>query len=211
MRLRHKPGARDRLNQYPEVAISDPESHRGSWSDDFGGLPIHVEIGTGKGRFITQLARANPAVGLVGIEMAESVLVTALDYVIEGGLGNVKLLNHDARELSSLFSENEVTRIYLNFSDPWPKNRHAKRRLTHQDYLRLYEKVLVPGGELHFKTDNRGFFKYTISSLRHYGATIRHVNRNLHAAAPHDLIMTEYEQKFAAQGQTIYHCAASFQ
>lgn len=213
MRLRHKTGAKDQLQQYPHIFVPDPASYQGKWSQYFGtSRPIHVEIGTGKGRFITRMAEQYPQACFVGLELAESVLISALDHVRKEEVGNVKLLNRDARELPLFFADNEVSCIYLNFSDPWPKNRHEKRRLTYRDFLRLYEKVLKPGGELYIKTDNRNFFKYSLASVRAYGATIENVSRNLYQFGEQDdMVMSEYERKFVAKGYPIYWLKARFE
>lgn len=173
-------------------------------------MPVHVEIGTGKGRFITRLAQENPEAGFVGLELAQSVLVSALDRVLTEDVANVRLLNCNARDLPLLFANGEVERIYLNFSDPWPKNRHEKRRLTHKDFLQLYQRVLKPGGEIHLKTDNRGLFKYSLMSFQSFGATVKNISRNLHANGSDGIVMSEYEQKFAAKGHPIYRCEVRF-
>lgn len=210
MRLRHKPNATDKLARYPQIVTADPESHKGQWAKGFAGNPLHVEIGTGKGRFITQMAAENPSAVFVGLELAESVLVSALDRVLEEDVANVKLLNRNARDVPLLFAEDEVTRLYLNFSDPWPKNRHEKRRLTHQGFLQMYKKMLKPDGEIHLKTDNRNFFKYSLRSFQAFGARVKNVSRNLHASANDGMVMSEYERKFAFQGHPIYRCEVQF-
>ncbi|HET7656661.1 MAG TPA: tRNA (guanosine(46)-N7)-methyltransferase TrmB [Bacillales bacterium] len=212
MRVRHKPWAKEKLQQHSNLVISDVEDYKGKWEDAFGReAPLYVEIGTGKGQFITGMARMHPSVSFIGIEMLESVIVTALDKVLEAEIENVRLLNQDARDLQSFFAENEVDRIYLNFSDPWPKNRHEKRRLTYKDFLSLYEKVLKPGGEVHLKTDNQGLFDYSLESFNDYGLEVKNVTRDLHNSNFVGNVMTEYEQKFSERGQPIYRCEARFE
>lgn len=211
MRLRHKPWAKEKLQQHPNVVISDPEAYRGNWKQAFQReASLHVEIGTGKGQFLTGMAERNPSVLFVGIEFMESVIVSALEKVLASEVENAKLLNRNAVDLSLFFAENEVDRIYLNFSDPWPKNRHEKRRLTYRDFLSMYEKVLKPGGEVHLKTDNRGLFEYSLDSFRQYGLEVANVSWDLHKSEMSENVMTEYEEKFSENGQTIYRCEARF-
>src|SRR6184192_2998065 len=157
MRLRHKPWAKDKIDQYPQYVVSNPEMYKGNWQEPFAiQQPLHIEIGSGKGRFITEMAKANPNINYIGIEVYQSVIVAALDRLIEADLPNVKLLNVNANDLGKFYAKNDVDRIYLNFSDPWPKTRHEKRRLTYKNYLKLYESILKDAGEIHFKTDNQG-------------------------------------------------------
>jgi tRNA (guanine-N7-)-methyltransferase len=211
MRLRHKPWAKEKLQQHPEIVIQEPESYAGKWSDSFQqGAPIHVEIGTGKGRFIVESAKQQPDTLFIGIELMESVIVSALDKVLDGEVSNVRLINRHAQELPAFFVENEADRIYLNFSDPWPKNRHEKRRLTYKTYLEIYEKILKPDGEIHLKTDNRGLFEYSLESFKSYGMSVKNVSRNLHQSGMKHNVMTEYEEKFSQKGQPIYRCEAAF-
>lgn len=148
MRQRNKPWAKDKLAEYPQYVISEPEKHKGKWNEAFDkDQPLHIEIGTGKGRFLTGMAKANPDINYIGIELAESVIVTALDRIIEEKLPNIKLLNVNANDLRDYFEKGEVNRVYLNFSDPWPKKRHAKRRLTFRSFLEIYEDILVDKGK----------------------------------------------------------------
>ncbi|HET7579871.1 MAG TPA: tRNA (guanosine(46)-N7)-methyltransferase TrmB [Bacillales bacterium] len=211
MRVRHKPWAKEKLQQYPDVVIQDPESYKGKWETAFRkGTPLHIEIGTGKGQFVSGMAESHPDVFFIGIELMQSIIVSALDKVLESEVENVRLVNRNAVDLPVFFAENEVDRIYLNFSDPWPKNRHEKRRLTYKSYLALYKKVLKPGGEIHLKTDNRGLFDYSLESFREYGMTVENVSRNLHESGMEGNVMTEYEEKFSGKGHPIYRCEARF-
>lgn len=212
MRLRHKPWAKEKLQQHSEIVIADPEAHSGNWKKLYPeGNGLHVEIGTGKGQFITGMAERHPSVLFVGIELMESVIVSALDKVLETEVENVRLLNRNASDLPQFFAENEVDRIYLNFSDPWPKNRHEKRRLTYRSFLSMYEKVLKTGGEIHLKTDNRGLFEYSLESFREYGLEVANISWDLNKSGFEGNVMTEYEQKFSERGQPIYRCEARFQ
>ncbi|XXM71895.1 tRNA (guanosine(46)-N7)-methyltransferase TrmB [Lysinibacillus sphaericus] len=212
MRLRHKQWASEKISENPQYVVAQPEEKKGKWNEVFGNdNPIHIEVGTGKGQFVTEMARANPEVNYIGIELYESVIVTALDRLIEAELPNVKLLNVDARSLSDFFANEEVGRVYLNFSDPWPKNRHEKRRLTYKTFLKLYEDILIKGGEIHFKTDNQGLFEYSLMSFSWYGLHLKFLSLDLHNSEFAGNIMTEYEEKFSAKGQRIYRVEAQYQ
>lgn len=214
MRARYKPWAAELIEAHPEIVIPNPEALKGKWHEEFGNdHPIHIEAGSGKGRFITGMAQANPDINYIGIELFESVIVTALQGALEpeGGIPNLRLLQVNAQELETFFEAGEIDRVYLNFSDPWPKTRHAKRRLTHESFLKLYERVLPEGGEIHFKTDNRGLFEYSLTSISEYGMLLKDVSLDLHANEPEWNIMTEYEEKFLKKGQPIYRLEAKFQ
>ncbi|MED4271496.1 tRNA (guanosine(46)-N7)-methyltransferase TrmB [Geobacillus stearothermophilus] len=209
MRLRNKPWAKDKIAAYPHYVIPDPEARRGRWRELFGNeRPIHIEIGTGKGKFITEMAKLHPDLNFIGIELYPSVLVSALDKLIENELPNVRLLNANAKDLGTFFADGEVSRIYLNFSDPWPKKRHEKRRLTYRDFLALYERILTEDGDIHLKTDNQSFFEYSLVSLSQYGFVLAAVQLDLHRSDVEGNVMTEYEEKFSAKGNRIYRCEA---
>lgn len=211
MRLRNKPWAKEKIATYPQYVIPNPEQYKGRWRELFENEhPIHIEIGTGKGQFITGMAKANPHINYIGIELYESVIVSALDKLIEHDLPNLRLLNINAKDLMNVFANGEVERIYLNFSDPWPKKRHEKRRLTYRSFLELYEQILVDEGEIHFKTDNQGLFEYSLVSFSQYGLVLTFVSLDLHHSNFVGNIMTEYEEKFAAKGNRIYRCEAKY-
>ena len=194
------------MAEHPDVLLAEPEKMNNGWHALFGNdHPIHVEVGTGMGQFVIGMALANPDVNYIGIEHFDNVIVAALEKAIEAGKpSNLRLFRANGVELVDIFHPGEIDRVYLNFSDPWPKTRHIKRRLTHETFLKLYESVLVPGGEIHFKTDNRGLFEYSLVSMSEYGMKLRYVSLDLHAEMPEDNIMTEYEEKFSAKGQPIY-------
>lgn len=211
MRLRHKPWAEERLKEYPQYVVSNPESHKGNWHEVFGNdNPIYIEVGTGKGRFITEMAKAHPDVNFIGIELFKSVIVAALDLLIEADLPNLRLMNVNGAELRNYFAKGDVDRVYLNFSDPWPKTRHAKRRLTYKTFLSVYEDILPEGGEIHFKTDNQGLFEYSLVSMSEYGMELKFVSLDLHKSHFEGNIMTEYEEKFSSKGDRIYRLEAKF-
>ncbi|WP_462411277.1 tRNA (guanosine(46)-N7)-methyltransferase TrmB [Neobacillus sp. Marseille-QA0830] len=212
MRLRHKPWAKEKIEQHPQYIVSNPESIKGRWHEAFEkAQPLHIEVGTGKGRFITEMAKAHPDINYIGIELFDSVIVAALDRLIEADLPNLKLLNVNAADLAKYFAKNDVDRVYLNFSDPWPKNRHEKRRLTYKDFLKLYEDIMVDGGEIHFKTDNQGLFEYSLMSFSEYGLLLKFLSLDLHNSDFEGNIMTEYEQKFSEIGNRIYRCEVKYQ
>ncbi|KQL53261.1 tRNA (guanine-N7)-methyltransferase [Heyndrickxia shackletonii] len=212
MRLRHKPWAKDKLLQYPQYVVQNPETIKGKWNEEFqNDHPLHIEVGTGKGQFIYGMAKANPEINYIGIEMQDSVIVSALDKIIEDPLPNLKLLNIDGTNLQEYFAKDDVERVYLNFSDPWPKKRHEKRRLTYKTFLKLYEDILVDNGEIHFKTDNQGLFEYSLRSFSEYGLLLKFVSLDLHNSDFENNIMTEYEEKFSSRGQRIYRCEVQYQ
>ncbi|UOQ46110.1 tRNA (guanosine(46)-N7)-methyltransferase TrmB [Halobacillus salinarum] len=212
MRLRNKPWADDFMKENNHIVVQDPFSVRGKWKQLYEKQqnPLHLEIGTGKGGFISGMGKQHPELNFVGVEIVKSVIVGALKKVIDAEVSNVRLVNENAKDLRELFSENEIDHVYLNFSDPWPKNRHEKRRLTFSTFLEQYEEILIPNGELTLKTDNRGFFEYSLISFSNYGMTLEDVSLDLHADEDPLNVATEYEEKFKAKGQPIYRCRARF-
>ena len=211
MRVRKRKGAEDYLENHPQYVILNPEHAKGKWHLVFGNdNPIHIEVGSGKGAFITGMALQNPNINYIGIDIQVSVLSYALDKVIESQAPNVRLLRVDGSSLTNYFEDGEVALMYLNFSDPWPKTRHEKRRLTYKTFLETYQQILPEHGEIHFKTDNRGLFEYSLASFSQYGMTLKQVWLDLHASNYESNVMTEYEQKFSAKGQVIYRVEAQF-
>lgn len=211
LRQRNKPWADTYLLEHTNLVIPNPSEYKNKWQELFGNSnPVHVEIGTGKGQFITGMAKQYPDINFIGIELAKSVIVTAAQKVTESGQSNIRLINENAENVMDIFGSNEIAAIYLNFSDPWPKNRHEKRRLTFHAFLKRYEDVLNPSGELVFKTDNRGLFEYSLVSFSNYGMVLKEVSLDLHQLNDPENIMTEYEEKFSAKGQQIYRCKAAF-
>lgn len=212
LRLRNKPWAEELLTSHPEIVIPNPEEFKGKWQSEFGNSnPLHIEVGTGKGQFVTGMAKQNPNINYIGIELYDSVIVCALENILKADSpSNLRLLKVNGADLDKFFDKNDIDRVYLNFSDPWPKTRHEKRRLTHGNFLKLYESILVDYGEIHFKTDNRILFEYSLTSMSEYGMLLKYVSLDLHANMPEDNIMTEYEQKFSAKGQPIYRLESQF-
>lgn len=212
VRLKHKPWAAEYIQQHPDVIIPNPEDYKGNWNEAFGNdNPLHIEVGTGKGQFVLGMALQNPDVNYIGIELFDSVIVCALEKIEAANKpSNLRLLKVDGAKLEEFFGKGDVDRVYLNFSDPWPKVRHAKRRLTHEGFLEIYENILVDNGEIHFKTDNRGLFEYSLVSMNEYGMALNYVSLDLHANMPEDNIMTEYEEKFSKLGQPIYRLECQY-
>ncbi len=210
MRLRNIPGAREEMLVNPHV-VQAPESRKGHWHEVFGNdHPIHIEIGMGKGQFITTLAAQNPDINFVGIEKYSSVLLRALEKQEELLLPNLRFLRFDAEDICDIFAENEVARIYLNFSDPWPKDRHAKRRLTSERYFHRYEAFLdASTGYVAFKTDNVALFEFSLEQATEAGWTLSCVTRDLHRSTYSEgNIMTEYEERFSSMGHPICRLVA---
>ena len=170
-----------------------------------------LELGTGKGDFISQLAELHPDINYIGIEMQQDVLYSAAKKIAERELKNVRLLVFDINHIEDIFAEGEVDRFYINFCDPWPKKRHAKRRLTHVGFLEKYRRLLKKPGELHFKTDNRPLFDFSLEQFEEAGLRVQDVSYDLHAENRPDNIMTEYERKFSGFGEKINRCEVIFE
>lgn len=205
MRLRNIKGSKEFIEASPYV-IQEPEQLKGKWSSLFhNNHPIHIEIGMGKGQFIHELAAANPDINYIGIEMYSSVLYRALEKRAETELENLFFLRFDAKYLADIFDLGEVSRIYLNFSDPWPKDRHAKRRLTSAGFLAIYNEILTSDGFIQFKTDNRDLFDFSVETVKESALwNINEITYDLHHSEfLEGNIMTEYESRFVAEGKPI--------
>lgn len=212
MRLRNIPRAEGVLETHSTV-IKDEENCRGHWADVFGNQnPLYIEIGMGKGQFLLELARRNPDINYIGIERYSSVLLRATEKfdMLETPLPNIRFICMDATEIEKVFAPGEVSGIYLNFSDPWPKKRHARRRLTSKEFFARYDKILAPEGRVEFKTDNHDLFAFSLEQVEEAGWKLLYHTWDLH----HDEVlnqgnvMTEYEAKFSAQGNPIHKLAA---
>lgn len=211
MRLRNIKGA-DEAVEKSIYCIQNPQEQKGHWNFLFSNNnPIHIEIGMGKGKFIMELASKNPDINYIGIERYTSVLYRALQKMEAEPLFNLKFLCLDAKILPEIFSPGEIDKIYLNFSDPWPKERHAKRRLTSGVFLSYYDAVLSPKGSLEFKTDNKDLFTFSMEEIPENGWKINASTTDLHRdiSMNRENIMTEYEEKFSAMGNPIYKLIAS--
>ena len=205
MRLRNVPGAREVMIEN-EYVFTEPEGMKGTWSQVFGNdNPIRIEIGMGKGTFITTLAANNPDINYVGIEKYSSVLLRAVEKQDELQLPNLRFIRMDAEAICEGFGEGEVDRIYLNFSDPWPKDRHAKRRLTSKEFFKRYDNILKKDGVVEFKTDNNDLFDFSLEQIPEAGWNIVEYTRDLHnnEKMNEGNIMTEYEERFSKMGNNI--------
>ena len=205
MRLRNIKGSKEFIEASPYV-IQEPEQLKGKWSSLFhNNHPLHIEIGMGKGQFIHELAASNPDINYIGIEMYSSVLYRALEKRAETELENLFFLRFDAKYLADIFDHSEVSRIYLNFSDPWPKDRHAKRRLTSAGFLAIYNEILTSDGFIQFKTDNRDLFDFSVETVEESALwNINEITYDLHHSEfLESNIMTEYESRFVAEGKPI--------
>ena len=208
MRLRNVRGSRETIAA-DECVLHDPEdqkAQKGHWHELFGNdHPIHIEVGMGKGQFIMTLAQQNPDINYIGIEKYSSVLVRALEKYHTYDADNIFFLRMDAEDIVDVFDQNEVDRIYLNFSDPWPKARHAKRRLTSREFLARYDQILVPDGKVEFKTDNKGLFEFSLEEVKETKWNLDAFTFDLHHNE--DMVkgnvMTEYEEKFSSMGNPI--------
>ena len=212
MRLRNIPGADEVVSNSP-YCIQNPVEYKGKWNELLGNSnPIHIEVGMGKGRFLMELAAMHPDINYMGIERYTSVLLRAVQKMEEAPLPNVHFLCIDAATLPEIFAKDEVARIYLNFSDPWPKDRHAKRRLTSSEFLARYDQFLASDGRIEFKTDNQDLFTFSLEEIDssdkwHLDASTRDLHHD--PVLNEGNVMTEYEEKFSSLGNPICKLIAS--
>lgn len=213
MRLRRKPNTQEWLREHEGLVVSEPETLRGKWREHYGNdHPIHVELGMGKGKFISELSRMNPFINYIGIDMYDELIRRAGEKALQahgaeeaGTVPNLRLVRFNIEQIERLFADREVERIYLNFSDPWPKKRHARRRLTHPDFVNKYRKILNERGEIHFKTDSRSLFEFSLNTFADLDLKMRNISLDVHGrGTPPNYIFTEYESKFVEQGLPIY-------
>lgn len=205
MRLRNITGARDVIAE-SEYVVQEPTEYKGRWKELFENKgELHIEVGMGKGKFLNEMARRNPHINYIGIEMYSSVLLRALQKMEVDPLPNLKFLCIDARILPDVFEKGEVDHIYLNFSDPWPKDRHAKRRLPSRQFLERFNQILKADGRISFKTDNRDLFDFAVEELEPAGWKAEVITYDLHAdeVLCEGNVMTEYEEKFSSKGNPI--------
>ncbi len=206
MRLRNVPGSREAIEKH-DLTINNPEENKGKWNKEFGNdNPIQIEIGMGKGIFITTLAQQNPHINYIGIEKYSSVLVRALEKCEGLEINNIRFIRMEAEYIEDVFAEGEVDKIYLNFSDPWPKDRHAKRRLTSVQFLKRYNTILKKDGVVEFKTDNDDLFEFSVEQVPEAGWEIVAKTWDLHndEELVKGNVMTEYETKFSKIGNPIH-------
>ena len=209
MRMRKKKNLLPRMERCGAYQIKDPYERKGRWHDLMPeAKEIRVELGCGKGRFTVETAAAEPDVLLIAVEKVPDAMVVAMERAAKAELHNVFFIDIDANQLPEIFDAGEVDRIYVNFCDPWPSKRHAKRRLTHGNFLKLYRQVLKMGGQIHFKTDNQPLFEFSVEELPKFGFELSEVTRNLHENGPVG-VMTDYEAKFHELGQPINRCVGT--
>jgi len=211
MRMRRKKHREERMENCSELLINDIAE----FSDDIGRIfdndnPIRIEIGCGKGKFITETAALNPDINFIAVEKCLDVLVLALEKVKAAGLTNVKFAPGDANMLSLLDTKTKCDIIYINFCDPWMRSGYAKRRLTHANFLNIYKKLLKSDGAVHFKTDNQKLFEFSLNSFADFGLKLKNITFDLHGSGFEGNVMTEYETNFTNLGQPIYRCEAIF-
>lgn len=210
MRMRRKKHREERFENCSFLAIENFDNIK-NFKDIFGNdNPVHLEIGCGKGRFITGLSKLNPEVNYIAIEKSIDVIIMAMEKIKNEGIENVRFFAGDVDVLRDKDFKGEVERIYINFCDPWKKSNQAKRRLTHKNYLSLYEKLLKKGGEVFFKTDNRKLFEFSLNSFADYNLKMRNITLDLHNSSYEGNIMTEYEENFSSKGFPIYRCELIF-
>jgi tRNA (guanine-N7-)-methyltransferase len=211
MRLKYVEGARELIEAHPNLVIDKQDPEKLFYEDMFEkNSPVHVEIGIGKGRFIHTLAKQNPDINYIGIEKFDSVIVRALEKAISEPLPNLKLIRVDAQAIPIILKDKSVEKVYLNFPDPWPKERHAKRRLTHRGFLSIYKELLTGNGEIHLKTDNDFLYNYSLEEMIYHDMEITYRTDDLHGSDFEGNIMTEFEEKFAKRGNNIFKLTAKF-
>ncbi len=206
MRMRKRNNLEPRMEAASAVWIREPEEYKGRWRELLPGAEeLRLEIGCGKGKFTVESAAREPGVLFVAVERVKEAMILAMEKALEMGLKNVWFLSVDAAELEQYFEPGEVDLIYLNFCDPWPRSKNAKRRLTYHTFLEKYRRVLKPGGEIHFKTDNEKLFQWSLEEFAQYGYPVKNVTDDLHRDGIVG-ILTGYEEKFIALGTPIHRC-----
>lgn len=209
MRMRKKKHTDDRIIACGELLIENPYEMKGKWDKKSNGKTLCLEIGCGKGTFVCETAKRNPDKFFIAVEKVRDVMVMAMEKAKNAELSNVVFADIDAEKLGEVFEENELSEIYLNFSDPWPKKKHAKRRLTYRNFLELYRKILSPDGTVFFKTDNRPLFDFSLEELEFCGYKMSDITYDLHNSEyAKDNVITEYEANFSAKGFTINRVVA---
>ena len=207
--MRKKKNCALRMERCSDIWIKNPEENKGKWKEIFkNDNPIHIEIGCGKGNFVTGMAKLYPDVNFIAIEKVEDVIVMAMEKAVDAGLTNVLFMDMDAERIEDFFEFGEIKRIYLNFSDPWKKNKQAKRRLTHKNFLDRYKKVLREGDYIWFKTDNRNLFEFSLNSFAQENYKLENITLDLHNSGFEGNVVTEYEQRFLDEGAPIYRLEA---
>ncbi|MBR3932605.1 MAG: tRNA (guanosine(46)-N7)-methyltransferase TrmB [Clostridia bacterium] len=211
MRMRKKKHQAERLENCSDIIIEDitqfSSDIKAVFADD---KPLRMEIGCGKGAFILETARRNPDINFIAVEKNLNVLVLAAEKIKNANLTNVRFVAGDANILREFETETKCDVIYINFCDPWPKNGYRKRRLTHENHLVIWEKLLKENGEIHFKTDNKALFEFSLNSFSDYDMKLKNITLDLHNSSFEGNVMTEYEKLFSEKGQPIYRCEAMY-
>ena len=211
MRMRKKKNCDIRIESCGGLLVKNPAELKGKWHSAFKNTnPIHMEIGCGKGDFVKGMAALNPNINYIAIEKVRDVLVMAMEKVRGAGLTNVLFIDADAADIENIFEKGEVNRIFLNFSDPWKKNKQAKRRLTHKNFLDKYKRILNNGDYIWFKTDNKVLFDFSLNSFAAENYKLENISLDLHASNFEGNVMTEYEKRFSELGMPIYRLEAVY-
>ncbi|QZY53998.1 tRNA (guanosine(46)-N7)-methyltransferase TrmB [Crassaminicella profunda] len=207
MRRRKKKGADEKLLSYTGYVLKDPGELKGKWNERFNNQnPIYLELGMGRGKFLTTLAKQHKDINFIGMEMKEEVLLKAVEKIHENPLENILFVWGDVTKILEYFEHEEIRRIFINFCDPWPKRRWAKRRLIHNRFLEMYKKLLSNQGEIHFKTDNEKLFEFSLNEFAGADLKLKNISLNLEESDFEGNVTTEYEEKFMQQGLKIYRC-----
>ncbi len=210
-RVRKQAGAKELLYSHAPLVVLDTYEHKGHWQEVFSKKqPLEIEIGMGRGTFIYEKALQNPDKNFIGIEVVEEIINEAIERMEQkGGVpDNLRFIWINAQNIADIFAKNEVSKIYLNFSDPWPKYRHRKRRLTHSNFLKQYRDILLDGGLLEQKTDSQELFEFSLNELAAEDWKFKRIALDLYRNLPEDNIATEYEEKFVKRGLPIYYLQA---
>ncbi len=211
MRMRRKKHLKERMDVCSDIILTDIKELDGDIKRIFpNDNPLRMEVGCGKGGFILETAKKHPEINFLAVEKNSNVLILAAEKIQNAGLSNVKFLRGDANLLRDIETETKCEVIYINFCDPWHKNSYWRRRLTHKQHLMLWEKLLCKNGEIHFKTDNKNLFEFSLNSFADYDMKLKNITFDLHNSDYSDNVMTEYEKLFSEQGQPIYRCEAVF-
>jgi tRNA (guanine-N7-)-methyltransferase len=217
LRLRGRKGIREDIERQKDLVILNARDYKGKWQQVFGNdNPIYAELGMGKGRFISEMSKRYPDINFIGVDMYDELirkssekakLAHEMEADSEEGIPNLRLVLFNIEHIEEAFDQGELERIFLNFSDPWPKKKHARRRLTHRGFVEKYIHILNQQGEIHLKTDSQSLFEFSLNSFADMNLRMRNISLNLHADGIHpDHVMTEYEMKFAGQGMNIHRC-----
>lgn len=206
MRIRNNPKALEIISQYKEIVIFKPQEFKGKWNklflerDNSSQIPLHVELGMGRGKFISKKGLHNKDINFIGIDLRYEIILSALEKILEKDINNVLLLPYNIQNLEDVFEASEIDAIYINFCDPWPKVRHSKRRLTHRLFLEKYKTLLNNNGKIEFKTDSRELFDFSLNEFKKTGFEIVDLTNDLHNGSYPDNVTTEYEEKFVNKG-----------